>query len=105
MADKGMTMVEIIVAFAMLLLCVGMLMGCVKFASNLFREATDRDRENSRVSVQIGEELSGYKGYDLPPTGSVVYSFENGAFKMELNKAKVTTEDGRSIIVFTKREE
>ena len=79
--NKGMTMIEILVAFVMLTLVMVILYSSIKFASNLLREATDVDRKNSYFERAVAEKFKDEDGYKL---GSWISNC-----KMKYNKGKL----------------
>lgn len=61
--NRGMTMVEIVVAFVMLTLVMGIMYSCIQFASNLMKEAADIDRNNAVYQKNVADRYrSGYAG-------------------------------------------
>ncbi len=53
--NRGMTMVEIVIAFVMLTLVMGIMYSCIQFASNLMREAADIDRNNAAYQKNVAD--------------------------------------------------
>lgn len=72
--NKGMTMIEILVAFVMLTLVMVILYSSIKFASNLLKEATDVDRRNGAFERAVVEKF--YNGYKLGTGDKIKYSFK-----------------------------
>ncbi len=74
--NKGMTMIEILVAFVMLTLVMVILYSSIKFASNLLREATDVDRKNSYFERAVAEKFKDEDGYKLGSGDEITYTFK-----------------------------
>ena len=74
--NKGMTMIEILVAFVMLTLEMVILYSSIKFASNLLREATDVDRKNSYFERAVAEKFKDEDGYKLGSGSEITYKFK-----------------------------
>lgn len=73
--NKGMTMIEILVAFVMLTLVMVIMYSSMKFASNLLKEATDLDKKNALFEIAVAEEFKDNTGYDIVTTDSINYVF------------------------------
>lgn len=72
--NRGMTMVEIVVAFVMLTLVMGIMYSCIQFASNLMKEAADIDRENAVYQKNVADQYrSGYAGGTTQKTELTFY--------------------------------
>ena len=63
--NRGMTMVEIIVAFVMLTLVMGISYSSIRFASNLTKEAADVDRRNERFQSAVAEYYRNEDNYKI----------------------------------------
>ena len=74
--NKGMTMIEILVAFVMLTLVMVILYSSIKFASNLLKEATDVDRKNSYFERAVAEKFKDENGYKLGKGSEITYTFK-----------------------------
>lgn len=74
--NKGMTMIEILVAFVMLTLVMVILYSSMKFASNLLRESTDLDNKNALFQKAVSESFKDASGYERVTSDSVTYVFE-----------------------------
>lgn len=96
--NKGMTMIEILVAFVMLTMVMLIMYGCMKFASNILKEATDIDRNNAEFQEAVAKEFVDETGYKLGTVDSITYTFEGsddkgnsvGPISYTLNTANVS---------------
>lgn len=70
-----MTMIEILVAFVMLTLVMVIMYSCMKFASNLLREATDIDRNNEMFEKVVADKFKDGTSYKLGSGNTVTYTF------------------------------
>lgn len=77
--NRGMTMVEILVAFVVLVLVMAILYGCMQFASKLMMEATDIDRSNALYQKAVSDMFSSPEDYKLGTSGMVTYTFKSDA--------------------------
>ncbi|MCR5702083.1 MAG: type II secretion system GspH family protein [Lachnospiraceae bacterium] len=77
--NRGMTMVEILVAFVILVIVMSILYGCIRFASNLMMEATDTDRSNELFQKAVTDKFKDVSDYDLGSSGTVVYNFKDAS--------------------------
>ena len=73
--NRGMTMVEIIVAFVMLTLVMGISYSSIRFASNLTKEAADVDRRNERFQSAVAEYYRNEDNYKKASASNTTYSF------------------------------
>ncbi|MBR4208142.1 MAG: prepilin-type N-terminal cleavage/methylation domain-containing protein [Lachnospiraceae bacterium] len=114
--NKGMTMSEVIIAFLILMICAGVLSGCLGFASNMLGKAKDTDVAHSdyqekAVLLFNGREdvLSGEKGpFDIATEGrKATYRFRTFTYEVEPVAKDVTYEnaegetESRGITVFS----
>ena len=75
--NKGMTMIEILVAFVMLTLVMVIMYSSMKFASNLLREATDLDHGNALFQIAVADKFKDNTGYNIATSDTVNYVFKN----------------------------
>ena len=96
--DRGMTMVEVVVAFVLLALTMGILYCCIRFASNLMRETVDIDHDNEQFSYAVADYLRDGSNYALGTSDPITITFrevrEDGmtgdAFDLQLYRANLT---------------
>ncbi len=74
--NKGMTMIEILVAFVMLTLVMVIMYSSMKFASNLLKESADLDRRNAQFQEAVANMFKDKSGYNKTSSNSINYSFE-----------------------------
>ena len=74
--NRGMTMVEIIVAFVMLTIVMAILYSCIQFASNLMKTAADIDRNNQQYVSAVGDKFKKNGCYELGTVSNVTYRFK-----------------------------
>ncbi len=111
LGDSGMMMSEIIVAFAVLMICAGTLAVCVKFSSNMMMAAKDKDVEYTKFQKDVVEHFASddivsdesKDAYDIATDGEIEYVFA-GKLSMKLDTAKVTIDD-RDIVVYSTKNE
>ncbi|MBO6016293.1 MAG: prepilin-type N-terminal cleavage/methylation domain-containing protein [Lachnospiraceae bacterium] len=73
--DRGMTMVEVVVAFTVLALIMGILYSCIRLASNLMRETTDVDRDNEKFGYAVTDYFREGSNYVLGTSDPITISF------------------------------
>ncbi len=73
----GMTMVEVTVAFVMLILVMVILYGSIKFSSNMVKEAIDLDRGQESFEKAVQTALTGDEPYELTKEGTISYTFKD----------------------------
>lgn len=74
--NRGMTMVEILIAFVVLTLVMAILYSCIQFSSNLMKEAADVDRENAAFEEAVVNRFTADDAYNLGDSEVVTYSFK-----------------------------
>ncbi|MCR4717938.1 MAG: hypothetical protein K5656_12250 [Lachnospiraceae bacterium] len=105
--ESGIMMSEIIVAFAVLMICAGTLAVCVRFSSNMMMTAKDKDMEYTKfqedtVNYFASDEIvkdASRDAYDVTPNGEINYTFA-GALTMKMDTATVTV-DERNIVIYS----
>ena len=105
--NRGMTMVEIMVAFVMLALVMGISYSSIRFASNLTKEATDVDRKNERFQSAVADYFRDEEHYKLSPATDIQYTFvgenedgsQNGPYTLRVKGAKKSFKDDGVIFV------
>ncbi|HUM83820.1 MAG TPA: hypothetical protein PLN48_08575 [Lachnospiraceae bacterium] len=91
---KGAGMVEVLVSFVILLLCLAMITTCMGLATGLIFKAKRMDQNNAALEQGIAEKESVVAGTDssiydgLTSSGSINYNFEN-VFSFSVNKAQM----------------
>ncbi len=92
-----MTMVEVVVAFVLLALAMGILYSCIRFASNLMLETADIDEDNEKFSYAVADHFRDGEDYALGTSDPVTVTFrlvrEDGMpgdeFDLQIYRAKV----------------
>ncbi len=73
--NKGMTMVEIVISFAVLSIVMLIIYNCIKFSGNLMKEATDIDREYQAYQSAVSDRFKQEGAYELGKDNSVTFHF------------------------------
>ena len=97
--NSGVMMSEIIIAFAVLMICSGTLAVCIRFSSNLMMMAKDKDIANTEYQEKLIEEMSKDNLYNTADGGEITYIFQ-GSYKMKIKTGKVDV-DGEKIPVYS----
>ncbi|MCR5586070.1 MAG: DUF285 domain-containing protein [Lachnospiraceae bacterium] len=100
---RGDTMIEILVAFTMLTICLGSLSGVLKVASEMVKMSTDSDVAQAQYDEESARIFSQDGAYDLDADGTVSYNFNN-IFSMNVNTSQVEV-DGKTLDVFSTKGE
>ena len=96
--NSGVMMSEIIIAFAVLMICSGTLAVCIRFSSNLMMMAKDKDVKNAEYQKALVEKMADDNVYDSS-NGEITYIFQ-GHYKMKIKTGKITV-DGEDIPVYS----
>jgi hypothetical protein len=96
--NSGVMMSEIIIAFAVLMICSGTLAVCIRFTSNLMMMAKDKDVKNAEYQKALVEKMADDSVYDSS-NGEITYIFQ-GHYKMKIKTGKITV-DGEDIPVYS----
>ena len=92
--NRGAGMVEVLVAFVILLLCLTMITTCMGLATGLIFKSKTLDQNNAALEQAIAaKESLAVKSsagsiYDLDGTGTINYNFEN-VFTFSSQKAQL----------------
>ncbi len=97
--DKGVAMTEVLVAFLILMMCLGMLYTCMRLSSNMIMKAADIDKNHAEYQKNLEETLT-TSSYPTTATGSVTYTFQSG-YTITMNTAnlEVTDDSGDTVNV------
>lgn len=90
--NSGVMMSEIIIAFAVLMICSGTLAVCIRFTSNLMMMAKDKDVNNAEYQAAITEKMKDDTLYDATDGGEITYIFA-GHYKMKVKTSKITVRE------------
>ncbi len=96
--NRGMTMIEIIIAFVLLVLVMGISYSSIRFASNLTKRAAEVDRNNQSFQSAVADYFRDDDNYNIGSSENIEYSFEgvksdgskNGPYNFSINTANVT---------------
>ncbi len=73
--NRGITMVEIMVAFTVLAVVILIFYKCIDFSGNMMAQTGDIDRDNNAFKIATEREFSSDIAYDLGSSKTAKYTF------------------------------
>ena len=73
--NRGITMVEVMVAFTILAVVMLVFYNCIEFSGNMMAQTGDIDRDNNAFRIATEQEFSAGGAYDLGRPNSAEYTF------------------------------
>lgn len=102
--NKGMTMVEVIMGFTILMLIMGMLSGIISFSKNMYFEAVDFQRNQDAIETVLYKkdlssqaatrELTSGNGFRITPAEGM----PNAGHNLNMDKMNVYRVSGKDLL-------